>query len=72
MMAFDVLEHRGFERGQLTTISIPDNLERLQSIACLASKERLDGHEIGRNKRIAADPEIAQRLQMKARPSLAR
>ena len=62
MMAFDVLDHRALERGQVTTVSIPDDLERLQSIACLASKERPKGREVGRNKGIAADPKIAQCL----------
>jgi hypothetical protein len=49
MMTFDVLEHRALQRGQVTTVSIPDDLERLQSIACLTSKERLERRKIGRN-----------------------
>ncbi|KPH67127.1 hypothetical protein ADT71_02870 [Novosphingobium sp. ST904] len=72
MMGFDVLEHRALQRGQLNAVSIPDNLQRLQSITCVTRKESLERRKIGRNKGIAADPEIAQGIQMKARPALAR
>ena len=35
MMGFDVLEHCALQRGQLNAVSIPDNLQRLQSITCV-------------------------------------
>ena len=72
MVIFDVFEDRTLQRGQVTTVSIPDDLELLKSVACLTSKERLERRKIGRNEGIASDPQIAQGIQMKARPALAR